>query len=226
MSIQLSRAELWLLDVAVHYAIFMRGLMNGEVAAHINHSDHGCSADQIVNGLLRLFDEGLIVQSPFKARRRLPLPTRGEIEAELFQRPLPEGVAIETSNTLYYRLTPAGGAAWESFMHPQWDGYIEGARTVTGSNNPPCLARGCVTGTDRGRIETYLNQAPQIGHYVKRETVRWECVSPWRATYWKTFPLAHRAGFKMIYHDVYAENGGWPLGALELHTYLDYWRRW
>lgn len=108
--------------------------------------------------------------------------------------------------------------------------HLADASTIFGAGHgrqSPYPAGGRVICTRRSSIEAYLKEAHFIGYEIRPETIRWDLVSPWRATYWKTLPLAHQVRFRMLYHEAvdYCDQ---PRVAARMHVYesLRAWRRW
>jgi len=245
MTIRFSRAEYWLLDVAVESSVSIADLVNDDAAQELNRSSHQCTEQELADGLERLFADRFITSyrhGVIKIGRRCGRPrrrslTRPEIEVEL-RRPKIPPIPDDPTDPLqiggrhpdetYYELTPAGGAAWEDFARPNWDLFIEGVGTQIDDSpdyvEPPCPSRGYAICPTRRMIERYIAVAHHIGNEIDMASLRWDIVSPWKATYWKTLPTAIRARYKMIFRN--AEDQGWPSLSSEVFDLPKWWYRW
>jgi hypothetical protein len=233
MTMRLSRAEYWLLDVAVQDCVPIADLANGDAAAELNRADHQCTVRELADGLQRLFADRFISSYKHGGRGHRRFLARSEIEVELRRPKMPPtsddpiDPGKRHPDEAFYKLTPIGGAAWESFARPDGSLFIKGIGTrIDDGGDPPYPSRGYAICPARRIIERYLELAHHIGHEIDKASLRWDIVSPWKATYWKTLPTAHRVRYKMIYHDVYAENTGWPPVASAVFDLSRAWYRW
>lgn len=233
MTIRFSRAEYWLLDIAVEYSASIADLINGDTAGGINRTDHQCPPEELAEGLERLFADRLIAGYRFGGKRYRHFLTRPEIEIELHRPKLPPPPdnpmhpGFRHPDEIYYQLTPLGGKTWENFACPDWNQFIGGIGTVIGdTEDPPCPSRGQVICPSDWKLNYYLHYAAHIGHHIDETSIRRDLITPWKATYWKTLPKAHRVRYKMMYHDVYQENRGWPLLSSQVFDLQRNWYRW
>lgn len=148
-----------------------------------NLSDPGFTSAELLDTLSSLFSAGELVARPNDRRRGdgdLFTPTRNEIEEALADR-----------IKLYYGLTTQGGERWEAVARPRWDMYL--SRTV--STNPHC---GEIIGSSRRLVENYLGywrySWPRFA--IIPESVTWQVLRPWQATYWKSVPVGYRVTFQ------------------------------
>jgi hypothetical protein len=236
MTIRFSRAEFWLLDIAIQECVPIADLISGDAAAGLNLRDHQCTPEELADGLERLFADRLISSYRHGGRHRRRFLTRPEIEVELRRPKLapapddPLQLGDRHPDETYYRLTLAGGAAWEAFARPDWNYFVDGVGTTVGNENlcdPPYPCRGYAISPSRRIVEQYLSLARYIGHEVDHASIRWDIVSPWKATYWKTLPKAHRVRYKMIYRDVLTGRigKGWPPLSTVVFSLSRLWRR-
>lgn len=239
MTLRFSRAEYWLLEIAVDQALPLPDLLRPHLAESLNRSSHDCSADELAEALERLFCDHYITSfrspiPPTGKRRIYRRLARADIDSEL-RRPLlppdpddPFHLGSRHPDETYYRLTPTGGAAWESFARPDWNLFIDGVGTCLdlGSEAAPHPARGYAICPALWKLQRYVATARHIGHHIDEASIGYDTLSPWKATYWKTLPSAHRVRYKMMYHDAYAENHGWPPLSHEVFGLARNWYRW
>jgi hypothetical protein len=234
MTIRFSRAEYWLLDVAVQDVVPIADLISGDAAGGLNRTDHQCIAEELAEALERLFADRLITSFRCEGRRRYRTLTLSEIHGEM-RRPKnppkpddPYAMPRRHPDEAFYRLTPQGGAAWETFARPDWNLFIDGVGTTitSGKVYPPFPTRGYAICPTRRQVERYLEMARQIGHQVDSSSIRWDVVAPWKATYWKVLPARHRVRYKMVYDGVHHDNRDGVPTAEDVFALSRSWYRW
>lgn len=182
----LSRSALWILDAAVLVDFFTLDMLaNPAARVHFNRAEgHGLSHPALAETLLDLFEQGLIIAEQHDGVPEISQPFRPDreaIHAALAAPPRRWGVT--------YGLTPQGGAVWEHYARPDWDRYID----QMGNIDPHVYELAAST---RSLVETYLAFAPMLlGAAPIAESVEWEVLQPWHATYWKELPVGHRVRF-------------------------------
>jgi hypothetical protein len=87
-----------------------------------------------------------------------------------------------------YVLTTQGGRRWEEVSKPDWSRY-----TFIGGSEMMFINAG-----DRRIAEEYLELYPHLTGdiIIVADSVEWEVMQPWRATYWKTIPVGYRIRFR------------------------------
>ena len=198
-----TRAEYWLLEAVVEQCLPISGLSNGDAAGQVNKSDHQVTQEELTDALDRLFTDGLIIaeqcQSFGSEMRPKIAPTRIEIEAEL-KRPssYKDGIDGFGPLALYYRLTHKGAAAWEAFASPCWDHFMDGfggysiAKEINGSEYGEAICPA------KWKLEHYVAGVRWLGWEIDHNAIVWDTVQPWKATYWKELPTAHRVRFPIV----------------------------
>ena len=124
-----------------------------------------------------------------------------------------------------YGLTPEGGRVWESFAQPNWDAYLECySRGPVGKNQV-----GVITSATLWRVQKILQNVRLLGHFPNPERTRLRVLRPWKATYWKTLPVGHRAIYLFPEIPHFDRVGvGWddmPSGFMEVYENCR-WYRW
>jgi len=202
MTPSFTRAEYWLLEAAVRECLPIAGLSDGDAAGQVNKADHGVTREVLVRSLDRLFTDGLIIgeewRSPWSKHRRKIRLGRLEIERELSRQSFSEDGIVDGygPKAVYYWLTPKGGAAWEAFAHPDWDIFLDGFAGYEMAEHGP--EHGDATCPSKLRLELYLAGVRWLGYEIDRNAIVWRIIRPWKATYWKKLPMAHRVRFPII----------------------------
>jgi hypothetical protein len=92
--------------------------------------------------------------------------------------------------SICYKLTTQGGAKWESLYNPNWNRYYTYIN-VENANHQLCIAGG-----SSDILKEFL--AYQIAHPFKKvdiNSIKWEILEPWDATYWKTLPIGYQVSY-------------------------------
>ena len=194
MQIKLSRAEYWILETLVRFKYPLSDYASPDHELIFNQPSHGLNRADLLDTLEAMvrarwiethwWDDSIVEDSESGAF----FPERDEIDKAMDGRRVIEmDWASRQSPLLYAQLTPLGGSIWESFACPKWERFIDDCiQTEVGE----------LSSIEKGNLEYYLLHAHYLGIIVKAETLKWEIVSPWEATYWKTFPQAHRVRFE------------------------------
>jgi hypothetical protein len=186
METRLSRAEFWLLNCAVYSDCPLSFLPEPGCLTVFNKiAGHGLAIESLVKILAGLFDRGWI------AAHRLQFGTREDkalnsMPEDAIRNALHEQRPLRKQPYTSFVLTPLGAAIWEEFAAPQWDRYIDYADQVPGE----------FVGASEWRIRKYFGLVQHLGIEVLPETVVWDEIRPWNATYWKTLPVGYRVQFE------------------------------
>ncbi len=91
---------------------------------------------------------------------------------------------------LLYGLTERGAARWKAHAAPDWGRYLRhgfGFDSGTGE----------AEGGTRDLVERWLSAQRDLGdERPVEDSIRWEVLRPWKATYWKSMPAGHRVRFR------------------------------
>jgi hypothetical protein len=188
-----TRGEYWLLETAVEEPVPFSILMRPKLGEFLNKTPHGVDRDSLIADLSRLFAEELIVAESIQGERFFP--GRGQIE---------ELLNLEASSPLSifpaFWLTVKGAALWEAFARPDWHCFI--SATFSSRDDSLCVDTFC--GMDLGRLEWYFRSLVfmEDGQSIGPPQAEWDTIKPWKATYWKTLPSAHRVRVR-LHGDMY-----------------------
>jgi hypothetical protein len=180
MEPRLTRGEYWLLNCVVDSTCPLSFLINKNIEELFNNPGHRLDRSRLVETLVSMSESGWI--EGHRLNVGLPL-TKDLIEAGFAE------VPWESDDTLCYRMSAEGGAIWEAFAVPDWDRYLAVGIVSPGEWNE-------FFGATRWRLEKYLSLLHYDGIDVMPETVVWDEVAPWQATYWKQLPHGYRVQFK------------------------------
>ncbi len=179
----MDRAEYWLLDTAVDTKYPLDWLVAEDIEIVFNRSGHGLTPNELLTLLTRLFAHGdLLAQLRIGPETFQPVePTVEQITS-----------ALTGEFRMDYGLTVQGGARWEAYSAPDWSRYIDAGYfgdSLTGE----------VAAGTRRAAEQYLALEPFISSSsIVPNSVQWETLAPWQATYWKVLPEGHRATFRYV----------------------------
>jgi hypothetical protein len=190
----LTRAEYWLLELVVELRYPLTCLREPGVAEHTNRSGHGLDASELAQMMTTFLGAGLIElkrgidDSAESVLERFDAVAMAELRGES---PGPGPTAREqVAGRTYYGLTPDGGAVWERFASPRWNLFVAGDKWDLPADPPAALS-----GIDRGMVTHTLHELSGTMFVLEEPSVAWSVVRPWKATYWRTFPEAHRVEF-------------------------------
>jgi hypothetical protein len=229
----------WLLNLAISFPIPLRllspAILNGrddEPHALNVRSLQGFTFEDCVPCLVELAENGLVSFSDRSHRKTAPRDL-----ASLMRRP---GAEMELS----FKLTRAGGLAWESMAEPRWHDMTDGYGTPrVGDGNLTGLCDWILFSQTQEHLIAELGWYPMLhsGDQINLATVRWSLAANYRVKYWKRLPNVHVVKFRSClppsewrYERVPSwltswwharsnwyrhpwEMGGWPPGRESLH---------
>jgi hypothetical protein len=194
-------AEFWILETAVEFRVPFRHIAGTE--RHLwntwNKRPHGLDRAALLDLVERLFacDDIVGQRLDFSGlhENATCIPTREEIVAA-FDTPLqPSGVFYG------YALTVQGGRRWEEAVRPDWTRFHsidwDEADWQQGWEMVSAISPEIAELAFRFRVAN--NEQRPIDGTITR--VR---LSPWKATYWKTFDVGYAVRYR---HDEVAESG-------------------
>ena len=195
MQIKLSRGEYWILESLISIKYPVCDYSSPDHEAIFNRPTHGLDHAELLDTLDAMVRSGWISAHwwdmlPDHDPETAPFaPTRKEIEAALVAPRLDSlRHPSERPPLMYAELTALGGSVWESFACPTWDAFMD---VDLGMNGP-----GEFVAVQKWRLEKYLLHAHYLGTLIRLDTLQWDVISPWQATYWKTLPVGHRVRFE------------------------------
>lgn len=195
----ISAPVFWLLDIVIESKLAVDILVADNIEEYLNQAPHALSRTELTTTLSTLFEKQWISAWVFKdghASPLLPPYTAQNIEQYLtqdsqspgsFHRPL-----------VYYGLTPAGGQQWEQVTNPDWMSFVQ---TLYGVNPE----EGSIASATRQVVEQWFDNQIFEGYEVLPDSIQWENMHPWQATYWKQLPEGYRVTFLYHYHALSAE---------------------
>ena len=190
MEPRFTRGEYWLLEKVVEDEFAIGALIMREPVFFGKKEWHGLTRASLVESLYRLLSSGLIYA---KSEVDGFISTSEEIERALNE-PKSRGYApFDTKEPTSYGLTAEGGAQWEAFATPDWQAYIK-----DGFHWPD--------GSKYGMWEVICADKKHLGSYYRSfcfhrqieaslESMEWDYIAPWQATYWKQLEGAYRLRF-------------------------------
>jgi HEAT repeat protein len=168
--------DFFLLDIASEYPFSLDRFNRVELCYFLNRNVPPYSFEELKLALAEMFQRGDAV-ARIECRpgsSRIFVPTLDEIEAGL------RGAFV-----LAYRLTPEGGARWESAVEADWSLYV----SWSGSER-----YGWRETQSREYLEYILDIERAEGSI--RGEIRWKELRPWRPLYWKTLPGGCQARYR------------------------------
>ncbi|MEH2127350.1 hypothetical protein [Nostoc sp.] len=97
---------------------------------------------------------------------------------------------------IFYYLTPQGGTKWEAISNVDWNRYYRG-KFGYNYDVTTKLYDAEVISRSKNLIDNYLKSSEYLDGYVHLpETVVWEKLESWQATYWKTLLQAYKVRYK------------------------------
>lgn len=140
--------------------------------------------DLLVNTLHGLFSEGLIFAHRFGRPEECIELSPEQIENALNEK--------RNMKEHYYGLTERGGAHWEAFSSPDWENYIDASY---GLQDEADIWSGELICMTKKHLEAYFRSLRYYNYDVDENSIRWDIMKPWKATYWKQLPSGHRVRF-------------------------------
>ena len=190
MEPRFTRGEYWLLETVVEEEFAIGALIKSKFGFLDDEKWHGLTRPSLVKALHRLLASGLIY-----AKNEVDgfISTSEEIEQALNE-PKSRGYApFDTKKPTSYGLTQEGGAQWEAFTAPDWEKYIKADFYWPDDRKYRMW-------------EVICADKNWVGHYYKSfcfhrqievslESIEWDYIAPWQATYWKQLEGAYRLRF-------------------------------
>ncbi len=214
----------WFLDAAVQdyvplFLLEQPNQLEGEV---VNFPRHNFSEDEILRTLEFLFQKGYIeVVDHDEQPQDLPA-----VEAMLGRNLSPENMF---SLGKYYKLSPLGAQYWEEIAKPDWSKFHTHLQGVH-HNRELRASRSHIAWVIESVSPSVIEQVmklPPLLRPMLPGTDRWQELRPWRATYWKTFPLGYKVTISCVMLDE-SRHRGEKLLTREVKKQFDdlYSRRW
>ena len=210
MRFELSFGERWVLESARQtvYPLALLAAPPAEATLHYNTVHHGLFGPDLWDAVLRLCRLGLLelIRSDLgDAPDEILMPADAAAVRALceYEDP-PHGPGRAPRprwRAIGYRLTPAGGAAWERFAGVDWDLFHHSFHRHWGFKLT-AGRRMDILHTLAPREET-LAVVLRAGTFSLKGRVdlrtrpRWGVIRPFRATYWKTLPVGHRLSVRV-----------------------------
>ncbi len=185
MNPKFNRGEYWLLESAVTFRNCIHGLDSDEIDLDMNKPGHGMSRGLLIQTLVGLFQTGLIYACGPQSTSDEDRLTARQIDVAVNER--------DPDRQWWYGLTAEGGRQWEAFAAPRWEEHIDVEETGDGG-----VETGEYGSMNLDRLRRYIDGLHYLGVNIIPDTLKWDIVEPWEATYWKTLPRAHRARFHFI----------------------------
>jgi len=178
-------------DYALLYAVIVQEwqvyLLSGgmDMESVLNTPSHGLNEADLIQHFFKLWRHGFVECSHDESGPPV------DPDLELLRRQFVyAGDSPADDETLLYRLTAAGGAAWEALASPDWTGFLR--------SSSPSSRRWVLGGGDRARVEL-LRKCPAMFPPPLIETEKVLVQRPWQATYWKILPIGYEITFEYDY---------------------------
>lgn len=184
----MEKTAYWFLDAVVEHKLPLGALVNPNISEALNRPGHGLDHQSICAILLELVQQDYIViyqNKPREDRENPFIPSRRDLEKEL------NTVESDSQTYLSYGLSPLGGVRWETLSSPRWDQFISASYGVD-----PYDAE--IIAQDRQLVQRYFELQRYVSSSVGSmipDSLQWDTLQPWEATYWKTLPKAYRLRF-------------------------------
>ena len=211
MEPRFTRGEYWLLETVVEHEFEVCALIDSNFESFWNKKGHGLTRASLVETFYQLLSSGLIYadskmggsistkeQIELALEQRVPWDTHhvfispdGDIEIAPDESKPPRTEPVDVRKITSYGLTPEGGAQWEAFAAPDWQKYIAGSsRPEDEEGEYEMWELMC---GDKNWLEAYMESMCFYQQMeVILESVEWDYVTPWQATYWKRLDGGHR----------------------------------
>ena len=211
MEPRFTRGEYWLLETVVEHELEVCALIDDDLELHLNKKGHGLTRASLVETFYQSLSSGLIYanskmggaistkeQIELALEQRVPwdthhvfIATDGDIEIAPDESKPPRTEPVDVRKITSYGLTQEGGAQWEAFAAPDWQKYI--ARSIQPEDEEGEYEMWELTCGDKNWLEAYI-ESMCFYHQMEviLESVEWDYVTPWQATYWKRLDGGHR----------------------------------
>jgi hypothetical protein len=195
MSIKLSHAEYWILDMVDEIGEAIHYLANGHYGNNKRYFEY--TVEELFEALKRLVDEGWIYG--YTNCGNIQLTTK-LLEHELRRTDIDYGSYTPEKPEpnpplIFYRLTVAGGNAWESFAKPEWDRYIDQWGCTADEDNPELTIMTCAS---KELLASYVETICREEIDAKVDSFRWTERRPWNPRYWKELPVGYEVTFEVL----------------------------
>ncbi len=180
-----TRGEYWLLETVAELAVPICWLGWEGMEEALNKPGHGMERPLLVYTMQKLFSDGLIVAHRFNRWDDCFDLTSEQIETALDER--------QNKKEHYYRLTAKGGKYWEAFASPNWNLYINDSYKLLEDNDIWLGELVCMTNE---HLEKYFRSLRYHHYDVDDNSIQWDVIKTWKATYWKELPKGHRIRFR------------------------------
>ena len=206
----LTRGEYWLLESVAEFKIPLRYFNWEDLEIDLNKPSHGMDRPLLINTLQKLYSEGLIFAGQRGENGDKFTFTKEQLEAA-FKEKL-------SKDCHYYGLTKKGGQYWEAFASPNWDYYIEEGFEPLEEVN---YELGELICSVKSNLDNFFKSLCYYNYDVEKESIQWDILEPWEATYWKELPMGYRVRFKCSEKEIN------PLHKpIEPSWYYNKWYRW
>jgi len=102
-------------------------------------------------------------------------------------------------NGLLFRLTDAGGKAWESLAEPRWGRFLKSEMTTLGSDLDDLRVYCLLASKNQDAVVAYLGWYERLQSVdVDWSTLRLVAHANYKATYWKRLTDVHEASFNGV----------------------------
>lgn len=196
---KISASIFWLLDIVIESKLAVDILVADNIEQYLNRAHHALSRAELATTLGALFEKQWISAWVFKDGHASPLPPKHS--AQNIERYLTQDSQSPGSfhrPLIYYGLTSAGGWQWEQLTNPDWKSFVQ---TLYGVNPE----EGSIASATRQVVQQWFDSQILEGYEVLPDSIRWENMLPWQATYWKQLPEGYRVTFLYHYHALSAK---------------------
>jgi hypothetical protein len=185
--------EFWILDGVKLCGDTIEMLASENCESAFNKKKHNMSLEKIEEILLSLFNSGLI-------KARYLYDDRAGFVDSLTSHEIKQ--ALLGNLKIYYFLTEKGGKTWEEYVKPDWSKYIDEYFDPDNSIVKITSANVMLI-NELLRIEYQFPPDNHLSSCILSETVEWEMIYPWQATYWKYLPSGLQISFKVTDSEIH-----------------------
>lgn len=183
MQLTFTRAEYWILELVVEGSWPLTYLASRNIDEMFNRPGHGLDRPALIDCLEGLFVAGLIEGGVSPGDLPASPLSRDRIIAAL-----DEAGPREERPYTYYQLTAKGASQWEAFAKPNWRHFV--------LDDSDCEAKGGqLTCMDRKWLGVYLARSSIAEGPIDQNSVKYQEIGPWEATYWKVLRQGWRVEF-------------------------------
>jgi hypothetical protein len=177
---------------------------DGNGGAFILDNSTCSTINEIAESLYRLFQEGYLLAIYSSDLSEVYTDASDSFDADIL---LSQGFtpsflqinsALKQEENLFYFLTSKGGKLWESVSYPKWDQYYFSAGNGQ-KHLLQCHSRKLAE--ELLKIQHLLDFGRSY-HVPIIETVKWNFLTPWQPTYWKTLSSGYEINYQVTCIDV------------------------